>query len=378
MSQVPYYDRIELDVAARRRGTDGTLIVRGKFARTGLQTYTNSDGTERIEYRPEEEVRLSAATFNGMTVTDLHPQSTPMVTPNSWRELARGHLQDPVFVDGWLEGDFYISDGELAEKIERGERRELSAGYFALPKDEPGEYDGHPYALVQTRIRGNHVAALPRGAARAGPEAQLLFDSVHKPPPSEASKVRTRMVDSQIEVMIGGVRVAFTADAVAEQLLKTELSRTQTLETERDQLAAEVDTIKVRVAELETELASANDAALIDARVEARTKLVEQARLVGGAKLALVDGEHTLTDSELRTAALTAAGHSVEGKSAAYLEAALDHTAEAMIKLTPASTTADAARQFSSERVSEITDSMVDLWEARDRYLDRVAEGKEV
>jgi hypothetical protein len=49
-----------------------------------------------------------------------------------------------------------------------------------------------------------------------------------------------------------------------------------------------------------------------------------------------------------------------------------------MIKLTPASTTADAARQFSSERVSEITDSMVDLWEARDRYLDRVAEGKEV
>ena len=54
MQTVTRIDRGRLKAPVRR--ADGTMVVEGNLARTGVQTYYNKDGSKRVEYRPEEEV----------------------------------------------------------------------------------------------------------------------------------------------------------------------------------------------------------------------------------------------------------------------------------------------------------------------------------
>lgn len=58
-------------------------------------------------------------------------------------------------------GDLIIKDGQLANDVQNGAVREVSAGYTAefVPDSTDGE------CLKQTNIRGNHVAVVPRGRA---------------------------------------------------------------------------------------------------------------------------------------------------------------------------------------------------------------------
>lgn len=332
MSRVAYYDRVELilDDQPRRREADGALIVRARFARTGTQSYSNGDGTSRVEQRDEDEVRRSAPTFEGITLTDLHP-ARDMITPETWQDHARGHLQSVEYRNGWLEGDAYIMAGYLANAVLKGDRRELSAGYYASHDETPGvNDDGEAYDLRQTEITGNHVAALPMGTARAGPGARLLFDSAQQTPrPPAGGRGDTRM--DEFELIIDGRVVRFQADRAAGEAITAELSRMRDaeprateLEVERDQQQARADAAESRVSDLEGALAEASNPATLDDRIQ----LIEQARSIAGADLPLTrtDGDATvaLSDEDLRRAALTAAGQDLEGRSDAYVEAAFD------------------------------------------------------
>lgn len=156
---------------------EGYVRVRGTFSRSGCQTYTNPDGSKRVEYRPPEEVsrRDSLLSMGGLPVTLEHPPQ--LLTPDTVRQHTRGHSGTQVeFTDGFVHGTVTLTDREAIEAVMRRDAVELSVGYRCDYDPTPGTApDGTRYEGVQRNISGNHLAVTRQ--ARAGSEVRLHFDS---------------------------------------------------------------------------------------------------------------------------------------------------------------------------------------------------------
>lgn len=72
--------------------------------------------------------------------------------------------------------DHHDESAEAIRRIESGEQREISIGFFATYDKRPGVYDDQPYDFVMSRLVGNHVALVPEG--RAGHDV-LVADSAN-------------------------------------------------------------------------------------------------------------------------------------------------------------------------------------------------------
>lgn len=156
---------------------EGYVRVRGTFSRSGCQTYTNPDGSKRVEYRPPEEVSRpdSLLSMGGLPVTLEHPPQ--LLTPDTVRQHTRGHSGTQVeFTDGFVHGTVTLTDREAIEAVKRRDAVELSVGYRCEYDPTPGTApDGTRYDGVQRNISGNHLAVTRK--ARAGSDVCLHFDS---------------------------------------------------------------------------------------------------------------------------------------------------------------------------------------------------------
>ncbi len=161
---VAYYGT---DISPNKTETvEGYLICRNvPIARTGRQEYFARelmlDGDpERpvsVDRRPEDVFAPAVlASFEGKPVTDGHPPEN--VGPENYAAYTRGHVQNVRREGDFIIADLYINDKALASDIQCGVKREVSCGYTCnyVP-------DGAGYR--QERIRGNHVAVVPRGRA---------------------------------------------------------------------------------------------------------------------------------------------------------------------------------------------------------------------
>ena len=173
-----YGDRISENMA---QTPEGFLVCKCvPIARTGFQTYLSDeiycdgDTDTRVDvYRPPEEVfsRETLASFEGKPVTNNHPFED--VTADNFKRYALGHVQNVRKGAGGdgdkIVADLYITDPGLIRLIRNG-KRQISAGYCAVDKkDNRG-------CVMQTRIRGNHVAVVDEG--RAGRSVSIR-DSKH-------------------------------------------------------------------------------------------------------------------------------------------------------------------------------------------------------
>lgn len=156
---------------------EGFLRIRATFARTGCQTYSNPDGSQRVEYRPESEVARqdSFLSLGGLPVTLEHPPQ--LLTPDTARQYQRGASGTHVeYSDGFVHGTVVLTDREAIEAVKRGDATELSVGYRCEYDATPGVApDGTRYDGVQRAISGNHHAITRK--ARAGSQVRLHFDS---------------------------------------------------------------------------------------------------------------------------------------------------------------------------------------------------------
>jgi hypothetical protein len=155
---------------------DGTIRIPARITRTGVLSYRFTDGTERRELRPAEEVFSSdsLATWPGLAITVDHPPSP--VTPENWAALSVGHVGDTVKPDGdHLGADVVIKSGPAIARVAAGELVEVSCGYYVEIDPTPGvTADGEAYDVIQRKIRGNHVAIGPKGWGRAGDSVRLF------------------------------------------------------------------------------------------------------------------------------------------------------------------------------------------------------------
>lgn len=153
-----------------RREPEGYLIcVNTPVARSGTQEYLPEElgrppGPDPLTvYRPEDEVFSEAtiASFQGMPVTNDHPNTEDGVTVDNVRYLQKGDVHNVRRGAGdesdLMLADLIIKDQRLIDEI-LGGKREISCGYTYDLVEEDGR-------LVQRNIRGNHVAVVDAGRA---------------------------------------------------------------------------------------------------------------------------------------------------------------------------------------------------------------------
>ena len=196
-----------------KREPEGYLIcLNVPIARSGTQQYLqdeigqSGDRTVTV-YRPEDEVFSEAtmASFEGMPVTNDHPDAEEGVTVDNVQYLAKGHCQNVRRGTGpnkdLLIADLVITDQNTIEDVLNG-KREISCGYNYELHEEDGK-------MVQRQIRGNHIAIVDKG--RAGKRV-CIKDSA---PNNERRKSSMKKTHNRI---LAKMLAKFAVDADPEEL----------------------------------------------------------------------------------------------------------------------------------------------------------------
>ena len=243
---------------------EGFLICRNvPIARAGEQDYLGTEiGLKTNEiikvYRPEEEVFSEAAmaSFEGKPVTNNHPAE--QVDPENVKLYEMGHAQNVRRGTGefkdFLVADLHIHDAELIDAIKAG-KRQISCGYEC----EYVERDGQ---IVQTNIRGNHVAVVDEG--RAGVKASIMDNSIKK----SAEKAERKQKMSKTSTLLKLFGLA-TSGKDSEEVTKLALDTADALE---EQAEAKEELTEPEQAEVEAAVA---DAVSIETLNEKLDKLIE-------------------------------------------------------------------------------------------------------
>jgi uncharacterized protein len=263
-----------------QRTPQGGMRLDARVTRVGIFPYKRQDGTIVRELRPADEVFKadSLATLADATVTVFHPSK--LVDPTSYRQDSVGHVSGSARVDGdFVAAVLVVQDSKAVEDIAAGRLRETSCGYTCTVDKTAGIYKGERYDQVQRNIRYNHVAVIPRGTGRAGPDVCLRVDSSDESPRFDAVQVAAEEDMNETEVKNDGAAIA---TLVAERAA---------LQSQKDELQGRFDAQSKELEAVRAELATATSAATIQARVDSRIALELKAREVLGAD-ARFDGKN--------------------------------------------------------------------------------------
>lgn len=194
------------------RTPEGYLICHDvPINRIGDQEYTardlqldgDPDQLVIVHRYPEDVFDPAAlASFEGKDITQGHPPEN--LTPENQAAYSKGHIENVRRVGDNTVADLYIKDAGLASDVENNVVREVSCGYLC---DYVPDGDGYK----QQRIRGNHVAVVPRG--RAGHDVAI------KDAAPEAEKGRKTCMSKLAEAILAAFGMA-AKDASEEELQK--------------------------------------------------------------------------------------------------------------------------------------------------------------
>lgn len=175
----------------------GTARIKTNIARIGVLDYPG-----RREFRPPEQVFKadSLATLRGVPVVDI-VDHTDFVRPADFRRKALGFVEEAHRDGDFIVGTLHVHDGETIERIRRGERLDVSAGYLAPTDARPGTWRGEKYDAVQRDIIYNHVALCPPGRGRSGPEVGLKLDTKSEPEVGNGADVMRTIVSEGVQVI---------------------------------------------------------------------------------------------------------------------------------------------------------------------------------
>ena len=331
---------------------EGYLRAWASIARTGIQHYTDADGSVRREYRPETEVASpeSLASFASKAITSEHPPV--LLDSENTKDYQVGFSGSEVVYDnGFVKAVMTITDQDTIKRIMKGDAREVSAGYRVNYDPTPGvTKDGEHYDGIQKEIVGNHIAIVRRG--RAGPQVKLHLDRQDAADPSLFSEGGDHPMTAK--VIFDGAEFEVT-ESVALAITKERedakmsyedmkkkydemMSSASKMKEEMDAMEKEMkgkmdaaegraDALAEQVEELKSELAAAQEINL-DSMVEERVALIEKAKPVLDAAYSFAGK----SAREVMVDAITAVrGDAVDlsEKSDDYVQAMFDTLSEA-------------------------------------------------
>ena len=330
---------------------EGYLRVWASIARTGIQHYTDADGSIRKEFRPESEVASpeSLASFAGKAITMEHPPA--LLDSENTKDYQIGFTGSEIVYDnGFVRAVMTVTDRDVIERIMHGDVREVSAGYRVNYDPTPGVTDsGEHYNGIQTEISGNHVAIVRRG--RAGPQVKLHLDRQDAADPSlfptkESHTMTAKVVFDGAEFEVSeSVALAITKEREdasmsykdmkmkydklmkeAEDMKAKMADMEHGMKEKEDSLEGRSDALQEQVDSLKAELEEAKQVN-VDSIVAERLALIEKAKPVLDAEYAFAGK----ADREVMVDAIkTVRGDSVEldGRSDDYVLAMFDTIAE--------------------------------------------------
>lgn len=260
-----------------RRTSIGGARIPAALTRTGVFSYFGPDGREVREYRPAEEVfhADSLVTLLDAPVTDDHPPG--LVTPSNYRQYARGQVASEARQDGeQVTADLTVNDMELLERVDSGEKAEVSCGYRCDIDPTPGVTDtGERYDRVQRNIRYNHVAIVKRG--RAGSDVRLRLDSAGDVVLDTEKSMDKIVLDGATYPLTTAAEIQSAGAALARVAERAE-KRVDTAEAELKQVVSKLEQAEAKLEQAEKRADAAEDPQRIDAAVQARVAFMARAK----------------------------------------------------------------------------------------------------
>jgi hypothetical protein len=295
---------------------EGYLRAWATIARTGVQMYSNADGSVRREYRPEEEVSSpeSLASFAGKAITLEHPPV--LLDSANTKDYQIGFSGTEVVYDnGFVRAVMTITDQDAIEKIMKGDAKEVSAGYRVEFDPTPGVAStGENYDGIQRMIDGNHIAVVRRG--RAGPQVKLHLDRLDAADPSLLSIEEDPSMTAKVNFDGAEFEVSESvALAITKERDDARMSY-EDMKKKYDEMTSEASKMKEEMDAMEKEMKGKMDAAegradALEQELEAVKADLEAAGQVNidslvEERVALIDKARTNLDSEFDFAGKTA------------------------------------------------------------------------
>lgn len=264
------YDYFRLDASNLRRTPQGGVVAPAALTRTGIFVYKRGDGSTVRELRPPEEV-FHADSLASLAHAPLTIGHVAQINPENWGAHTVGHIAGEAKQDGHLvTAECRIQRADALKKVEAGTLKELSCGYDVEIDPTAGEWQGQRYDCIQRRPRYNHVALLPEGSGRAGPEVSLRTDSafaviegdeVHADePPKPASQENADAARDYPRAMPTELETKLQTENEALKTRLDALEKSQADEKVKGRIAAveaERDTLKKRIDGLPAEIEAA-------------------------------------------------------------------------------------------------------------------------
>ena len=330
---------------------EGYLRAWASIARTGIQLYTDADGSVRREYRPATEVASpeSLASFAGKAITSEHPPV--LLDAENTKDYQVGFSgTEVVYDDGFVKAVMTITDKDAIERIMRGDAREVSAGYRVNYDPTPGVTEsGENYDGIQKEIIGNHIAVVRRG--RAGPQVKLHLDRQDAANPSLLSIHGDRPMTAK--VVFDGAEFEVTesvALAITKEREDAKMSY-EDMKKKYDELQAAADAMKSEMDAMEKKMKGKCDAA--EGRADALAEQVEE--LKGDLAAAKEINLDSMVEDRL----------SLIQKAKPVLDAAYDFSGK-------------EARQVMVDAIMAVRGDSIDLSEKSDDYVQAMFDTLEV
>lgn len=352
--------RTDLSAGARpavARLGSGAIRLDAAVTRVGVLIYSDGETTWGELKLPQEVFSPdSLATLPGVPVTEGHPAE--LVTPDTWSEVARGHVADAVRPErstGLVVAPVVVSDGDAIAAVERGDLVEVSAGYTCDLEPSEGVFDGVPYRAVQRNIRFNHIALGPQGWGRAGADVRLRLNGAAvevSPPSQEAPMPKDKPLEKpMMDAPPEGAPAPAPASPEAVRVAALEAALADAMRANAE-LKAQLQAMQPAAPEVEVELEDSLPPAVQDSIA------VKRLRLLAGVRA--VCGDETRTDgvssADLRRAVVVKAFPSVKLDG-------LDHKAVAALAdaaLDAASTSSRTLALASAHPGAPRADSLLD------------------
>jgi len=287
--------------------SEGYLRAWATIARTGVQMYTDADGSIRREYRPEAEVASpeSLASFAGKAITLEHPPV--LLDSANTKDYQVGFSGTEVVYDnGFVRAVMTITDKDAIERIMRGDAKEVSAGYRVNYEATPGVTDnGENYDGIQKEINGNHIAVVRRG--RAGPQVKLHLDRLDAADPYLINSIEEPSMTAKVNFDGAEFEVSESvALAITKEREDAKMSY-EDMKKKYDGMMANASKMKEEMDAMEKEMKGKMDAAegradALSQELEAAKADLEAAQQVNvdslvEERIALIDKARTSLDS---------------------------------------------------------------------------------